>query len=332
MDSMTKQIFTAGVYAERDMILKVIDLDRIADGVVSISLARVDGNPMPPWEPGAHLEIDVPEIGVRHYSLCGVPKDRSHWKIAVRLADVSKANASLYFHTGVQIGDEFHVFAPRNNFRFALPAPGEQMHLIAGGIGITPILPMAAAAHEAGVEWTMTYFGRSLDTMPFLGELSRYGDRVRVFTDDGEMRVTVDELLGAAKAGDLVYSCGPAPLIADADMVSGQRELRHRSELFSFSGSTAQRDDDKAFELECRTSGITIEVEATETIVEALEKNGLTPRTSCRIGMCGSCETRVIVGEPDHRDSLLSDYERENGNSMMVCVGRAQGDRLVLDI
>lgn len=329
---MTKKIITSGIYAERDLMLKVVALTPVADGALAIDLARVDGSPMPPWEPGAHLEIDVPDIGVRHYSLCGVPQDRSHWRIAVRLADVSVANASLFFHTQVQVGDEFHVFAPRNNFRFALPGEGQRMHLVAGGIGITPMLPMAVAAEQAGLDWSLTYYGKTAASMPFLDQRAAFGDRVQVITSDNPDKARIGDLLSAAAEGDLVYSCGPSGLIADVEESSVQQGLLHRSELFSFSGGSALRDDDKSFELVCRTSGVTLEVAADETIVEAMERKALPTRTSCRIGMCGTCETRVLLGTPDHRDTLLTEDERELGETMMVCVGRAMGERLVLDL
>lgn len=329
---MSRRTYTSGVYAERDMMLTVRALIREAEGALSIDLVRSDGAPMPPWEPGAHLEIDVPGIGVRHYSLCGTPKDRSSWRIAVRLADISTAAASAYFHGAVAVGDEFHVYAPRNNFRFVLPEAGETLHLVAGGIGITPILPMAAAAEAAGIDWSLAYYGRSPETMPFTGILAEYGDRVGLMPRGHLDRLSIDAFLDSASPGGSVYSCGPAAMISDVEDASTRRGLRHRSERFSFSGSSAQRDDDVAFSLECRASGLLVDVGAAETIVEALERVGVPTRTSCRIGVCGTCETRVLAGIPDHRDSLLNEEEQQLGETMMVCVGRAQGDRLAVDL
>ncbi|MHC6595136.1 PDR/VanB family oxidoreductase [Arthrobacter sp. C152] len=329
---MTKEIYTAGIYAERDMMLTVSAVEAIAEGVVAIDLVRSDKGPMPPWQPGAHLEIDVPEIGVRHYSLCGDPKDRRSWRIAIRLSDTSTAQASLFFHKKTCVGDEFHVFGPRNNFPFALPDLGRSVHFIAGGIGITAIFPMVVAAADAGADWSLTYYGRSLESMAFHDRLSGYGDKVRFIPHGSRAGVSVDSILSSTSPGSLTYTCGPAALISDVAEVSSRRGLLHKSELFSYSGENGQRDDDRPFKLVCRASSRTVDVAASETIVEALEKSGTPTRTSCRIGICGTCETRVLAGTPDHRDSLLSEEERSRGESMMICVGRAIGDELVLDI
>lgn len=329
---MTKRIYTAGVYAERDMTLTLQATEVIADGVLLLEFVRSDGGPMPPWEPGAHIEIDIANIGIRHYSLVGDPRDRSKWQVAVRLADPTTAEASAYLHRQAKIGDEFHVIAPRNNFAFALPTRGETIHFIAGGIGITPLLSMVEAAEADCADWKLTYFGRTLESMPFRERLGEYGDRVSFIPSVERAAGAVETVLSSASPEGRVFTCGPESLIDDVAGWSSDRGLTHRSELFVHSGGNGLRDDDKPFELVLASSGATIEVAETETIIMALEKAGLKARTSCEMGVCGTCETGVLEGAPDHRDSLLSEDERERGESMMICVGRALDDRLVVDL
>lgn len=327
---MTKRIYTAGVYAEREMMLTLRAAESVASGVLSLEFIRSDGGPMPPWEPGAHIEIDVPNIGIRHYSLVGDPRDRSKWTVAVRLTDAPEASA--YLHRRAAVGDEFHVVAPRNNFAFTLPPQGESLHFIAGGIGITPLLSMVDAAHEAGVHWTLTYFGRTLESMPFRDRLAEYGDRVSFVPSASRTAGAVDSMLSSASPQGRVFTCGPETLIEEAAECSSRRGLTHRSELFAYSGGNGLREDDRPFELVCASSDVSIKVSATETIITALERSGMKARTSCEMGVCGTCETAVIDGDPDHRDSLLSEEERERGESMMICVGRVLGNRLVVDL
>lgn len=327
---MTKRIYTAGVYAERDMMLTLRAAKSIASGVLSLEFVRSDGGPMPPWEPGAHIEIDVPDIGIRHYSLVGHLRDRSKWTVAVRLTHAPEASA--YLHRRAAVGDEFHVIAPRNNFSFTLPPAGESLHFVAGGIGITPLLSMVDAAHVAGADWTLTYFGRTLESMPFRDRLAEYGDRVSFIPSASRTAGAIDTLLSSASPQGRVFTCGPEALIDEAAECSFRRGLTHRSELFAYSGGNGLREDDQSFELVCASSDVSIEVSGAETIITALERSGMKARTSCEMGVCGTCETAVIDGAPDHRDSLLSDEERERGESMMICVGRALGNRLVVDL
>lgn len=327
---MTKRIYTAGVYAERDMMLALRASEAIAAGVLSLEFVRSDGGPMPPWEPGAHIEIDVPDIGIRHYSLVGDPHDRSKWTVAVRLTNSPEASA--YLHRRAAVGDEFHVIAPRNNFSFTLPPAGETLHFVAGGIGITPLLSMIDAAHAAGADWSLTYFGRTLESMPFRERLAEYGDRVSFILSAIRTEGAIEALLSSASPQGRVFTCGPKALIDEATECSSRRGLTHRSELFAYSGGNGLREDDQSFELVCASSDVSIEVSGTETIITALERSGIKARTSCEMGVCGTCETAVIDGTPDHRDSLLSDEERERGESMMICVGRALSNRLVLDL
>lgn len=329
---MTKRIYTAGVYAERDMMLTLRRKDRIADGVLQLEFVRSDGGPMPPWEPGAHIEIDVADIGIRHYSLIGDPKDREKWQIAVRLTGDDGPQASLYLHRDSDIGDEFHVVAPRNNFNFAPPMEGLTLHFIAGGIGITPLLSMIDAADAAGVDWSLTYLGRTLESMPFRERLAQFGDRVQIVPSATRPERLLESLLAEVPGEGHVYTCGPATLIDEVSDISTRRGLTNRSELFAYSGGNGLREDDTPFELVCASTRLTVTVDESETIIEALGRHGIRPRTSCQMGVCGTCEARVVDGIPDHRDSLLSEVERERGESMMICVGRALSDTLVVDL
>ena len=172
------------------------------------------------------MEIDIVGIGIRHYSLIGDPLDRSKWQIAVRLADETLAEASAHLHRKTKVGDEFHVIAPKNNFSFTLPSKGESLHLIAGGIGITPMLSMVDAAEEAGADWSLTYFGRTVESMPFRDRLAAHGARVSVVPSAHRAAGAIDSLLGTATPGGRVYTCGPEALIDEAAECSARRAGR----------------------------------------------------------------------------------------------------------
>lgn len=242
------------------------------------------------------------------------------------------AGASQFLHRNSRVGDEFHVIAPRNNFSFAIPTKDQTLHFFAGGIGITPLLSMIEAADEADADWTLTYLGRTLPSMPFRDRLGEFGDRVRMIASADRPKGLVESVLDTASPEGRIYVCGPETLIDEVGEHSAQRGLTYRSELFSHSGGNGLREDDGPFDLVCASSGITVEVAGSETSIMALERHGIRPRTSCEMGVCGTCETRVIRGTPDHRDSLLSEDERERGESMLICVGRALSDELVVDL
>ncbi|NLT06024.1 MAG: oxidoreductase, partial [Solirubrobacterales bacterium] len=229
----------------------------------------------------------------------------------------------------VGAGDRLSVRGPRNHFELV---DAERYVFVAGGIGITPLVPMVRAAAARGADWTLTYGGRREDSMAFVAELARYGDRVALWPEDRRGLIDLGAVLGAPAPGTAVYCCGPEPLLEAVELTCGAwpRGALHVERFHARPGALA--GERGAFEVVLAHSERTLTVGPDETIAEALESAGLDAPTSCREGTCGTCETVVLEGEPDHRDSYLSAEEREDGETMMICCSRARGDRLVLDL
>lgn len=304
-----------------------------APRVLSLEFRDPDGQPLPPFEPGAHLDVHLPDGAVRQYSLCGDPADRSVYKVAV--LDVTGGRGSRFVHEELRPGRIVAIGGPRNNFRFARAG---RYVFIAGGIGITPILPMVRAAAAAGAAWTLHYCVRSAKDAPFLDELARFGGGDLVLHASGEgTRLSVPSVLAAPVEGALVYCCGPERLMRAVEAAAASwPEGTVRFEWFAPKSdpSAGEVGEMEAGELEvvCARSGLSIAVPAGKSILEALAGQGVEAPCSCEQGVCGTCETAVLEGVPDHRDSILSESERASGRTMMICVSRAKGPRLVLDI
>ncbi|MFE5028011.1 PDR/VanB family oxidoreductase [Streptomyces sp. NPDC056656] len=295
-----------------------------ADGVLSVELTHPDGKPLPAWEPGAHLDVHVGGQ-VRQYSLCSDPRTPASYRIGV-LNEPSSRGGSRHVHTKLRPGGRITVSAPRNHFALQ-DAPGYVF--VAGGIGVTPILAMAREAARRGAEWRMVYGGRSRASMAFVDELTALGGDLTVVPQDEQGHIDLASTLAGLPDGTLVYCCGPEPLLAAVEALCPADRLR----VERFAAPVVERSaDDEGFEVECRASGLTLTVGADTSILEAAEAAGLDVASSCRDGICGSCETRVLDGTPDHRDFLLSDAERAAGASMMICVSRCASGRLALDL
>ena len=296
-----------------------------ADGVLALSLRHPLGEELPVWEPGAHVDIVLgPELE-RQYSLCGDPADRSVWRIAV-LREPDGRGGSAYVHEQLEHGDKVRVRGPRNHFRLE-SAP--RYLFIAGGIGITPILPMLAAAEAAGAQWTLLYGGRTRNSIAFTEELARYGDdRVTVAPQDETGLLDLASVLDDLPEGTLVYCCGPGPLL---DAVE-ERCPAERLRVERFAPKTQETGENTEFEVELAQSGRTVTVAPDVSVLDAVRGVGVEVLFSCTEGTCGTCETDVLEGTPDHRDSVLTEEERESGETMMICVSRCRGRRLVLDL
>jgi ferredoxin-NADP reductase len=318
--------------AERELV--VAHKATAADGVIVLDLREPAGAPLPGWQAGAHIDLLLRPGLVRQYSLCGDPAEAWTWRIAV-LRDTSGRGGSRYVHDSLPEGCAVRARGPRNHF--ALEPAGRYL-FIAGGIGITPILPMLAAAEAAGTPWTLTYGGRTRASMAFRDELrSRYGDRVVLQPQDELGLLDLDELLGEPSAGTLVYCCGPEPLLAAVESrcarwpegaLHVERFAPRPAELEPAGPAAAA----EAFEVELARSGMLIRVSAETSILRAVEAAGVQVLSSCTEGICGTCETAVLGGVPDHRDSLLTPAERAAGDTMMICVSRSATPRLVLDL
>ncbi|WP_409463421.1 PDR/VanB family oxidoreductase [Amycolatopsis sp. GA6-003] len=315
----------AGTAGRLDVFVRQLRWE--ADGVVSLDLAAASGEPLPSWEPGAHIDLVLPNGVERQYSLCGTPGERSHYRIGVRRERASRGG-SEYVHAFLRPSQRIAIKGPRDNFGFR---PAKSYVFVAGGIGITPILPMVRAAEAQGADWRLYFGGRTSASMPFLGELRGYGERVRCHPSDTVGRIPLTELEKPVEAGAKVYACGPASLLSDL-ATAAENWPAEALRLERFKAPQAAPAENKPFEVECAASKKTVSVGAGETIVSALEKAGIRPVTSCRSGICGSCETKVLDGVPDHRDGILSSSEQAAGDRMFVCVSRARTPRLVLDL
>ncbi|MGW2046090.1 PDR/VanB family oxidoreductase [Streptomyces sp. NPDC001858] len=295
-----------------------------ADGVLALTLRHPLGEPLPAWEPGAHIDVVLGPGLERQYSLCGDPADRAAWRIAV-LREPAGRGGSAQVHEQVRQGDKVRVRGPRNHFALR-PAPGYRF--VAGGIGITPVLPMLAAAEAAGAEWSLLYGGRSRASMAFTGELAGYGDRVTVAPQDESGLLDLGSVLDTLPEGTLVYACGPGPLL---DAVE-ERCPAGALHVERFQAKEQPAGQDGEFEVELAQSGHTLTVAPGVSVLDTVRAAGVEVLYSCTEGTCGTCETDVLEGEPEHRDSVLSPEEREAGETMMICVSRCRGKRLVLDL
>ncbi|MGW2210509.1 PDR/VanB family oxidoreductase [Streptomyces sp. NPDC001781] len=295
--------------------------ERVADGVVRL---RLEGGDLPAWEPGAHLDLVLPSGLVRQYSLCGDPADSSAYEVAARLVGDGRGG-SREVHERLAVGAELEVRGPRN--RFPLVAAPAYV-FVAGGIGITPVLPMLRAlAGAVDVDVRLLYCGRTRASMPFLAEAAALaGDGCTVVAEDEDGRPDLTGLLTGLPEGAVVYCCGPEELMAAVEAELPEGTALH---LERFAPRTAGGSDG-AFEVELRRSGRTVTVPAGSTVLAAVRRELPDTQYSCEQGFCGTCQQRVLEGEVDHRDELLTDGERDD--SMLICVSRAVGERLVLDM
>jgi ferredoxin-NADP reductase len=313
---------------------EVVVRERIteAEGVVSLRLAALDGGVLPVWQPGAHLDVHLPGELLRQYSLCGDPSDRSEYRIAV-LREPEGRGGSQAVHEEVAVGDKLAVGEPRN--RFVL-REGPHYLFVAGGIGITPILPMVHAVSTSGAAWTLLYGGRRRDSMAFLDELARYGERVNVRPEQESGRLDLQAAFDEITPPTLVYACGPPGLLEALEhLCAGRTDASLVLERFIAADPEPHPDDDGGLDeadIVCAQSGKTVRVTAEVTVLAALREAGIDVPSSCEQGICGTCETRVVRGLVAHRDQVLDGAEHEAGESMMVCVSRPRTSELVLDL
>jgi ferredoxin-NADP reductase len=300
----------------------------LADDVLGLTLTHPAGELLPAWDPGAHVDLVLRPDLVRQYSLCGDPADRRAWRIAV-LREPAGRGGSAFVHERLAVGERVDVAGPRNRFPL-LRSPSYLF--IAGGVGVTPILPMLAAAERAGARWRLVYGGRRLSSMAFRAELGAYGARVTTWPQDRCGLLDLESLLGTPEPETLVYCCGPEPLLAAVEercraWPAGALHVERFAAARPLSPSAGT-----GFAVELRATGRTLTVEPGSSILRAVEEAGVAVLSSCREGTCGTCETDVLDGVPDHRDSVLTDAERAAGDVMMICVSRSLTPRLVLDL
>jgi ferredoxin-NADP reductase len=300
----------------------------VADGVVALTLRNVDGHPLPAWEAGAHVDLILDGAPTRQYSLCGDPADRHEYRLGI-LRDANGRGGSLHVHDRLSEGDVVRVRGPRNNFPLVA---SPRFLFIAGGIGITPILPMIRAAEGAGADWRLVYGGRQRASMAFLDELAHHGDRVTVWPQDEQGFLPLASLLGTPEPDTAIYCCGPEPLLAAVESnSSGWPPGSLHLERFA-PKPQAEPVRKEAFEVVLKRSELTLTVPPQRSILSVVEEAGIGVLSSCAEGTCGTCEVRVLDGEPDHLDSVLSEAERAAGSCMMICVSRSRTSQLVLDL
>lgn len=324
-----------------------------ADGIVAVTLTRPDGAPLDPWEPGAHLDVELHPGLVRQYSLCGEADRPAEWTVAVRAVQTSRGGSS-FVHESLRVGHQVRVGSPRQKFPLE---PAGRYLFVAGGIGITPLLPMIEQVAGTDAVWTVHYTGRSRSAMAYLDRLERAAIRtvpgtgagsVVIHPRDSAPRLELDAVLATVTDDTLVYVCGPAGMIRATRQLVPDGQLRVESfdpapdptptaatpvvstEVPQDAGTESAVD--QPFEVQLGVEGAVLTVPAGVRALDALNDAGADLPWSCREGTCGTCETGVLDGEVDHRDSVLSDEERAANDCFFPCVSRACGTRLILDL
>ncbi|GAS89582.1 PDR/VanB family oxidoreductase [Mycolicibacterium brisbanense] len=317
---------------DRTIVLTVVDREVVAhdQDVIAVTLAAADGTALPRWHPGAHIDVLLASGRVRQYSLCGDPSAPTY-RIAVRRIH-DGGGGSIEVHESLRAGARLTTHGPRNAFPLTVPgygSPTQRFRFIAGGIGITPILPMLALAHQLGIDWSMIYAGRNRESLPFLSELARFGDRITIHTDDANGLPTAADLLGDCPDGTTVYACGPAPMLTSVRAaLAGRDDVELHFERFAAPPVV----DGAEFSVSIASTGTDLTVAADETLLAALRRTGVPAPYSCQQGFCGTCRVRVLDGAVQHRDTLLTDPERAAGY-LLTCVSRAdEGEHLTLDL
>jgi ferredoxin-NADP reductase len=299
-----------------------------AEGVLVLELRSACADPLPRWTPGAHIDVLLPSGDTRQYSLCGDPADQESWRIGVAL-DPAGRGGSRFIHDHVRAGATLTLSAPRNNFPLV---DAESYLFIAGGIGITPLLPMIGAVEQAGRPWTLVYGGRTRRSMPFVDQLLALdGSKVRVQPRDEFGLLDLGSILSAEVPGLAVYCCGPEGLISEAENLCRDWRMGtlHRERFGP--GSFLQKAEG-AFTVELARSGTYVDVQPDQGVLDALEELGCSIPNSCRAGICGACLVTVLSGVPEHNDCILTDEQRAANTMMLPCVSRSKSDVLVLDL
>jgi tetrachlorobenzoquinone reductase len=308
-----------------------------AQTVRSFELRPVDAaTQLPATTAGAHVDVLLPNGLVRQYSVTN-PGNRQCYRIAVH-KDPNSRGGSSSLHDQIRVGDKLHIRGPRNNFK--LNEEAHESVFVAGGIGITPIYAMVAKLSELRKAWTLYYCARSLSAAAFVSELQQFSEsaalgRLVMVLDDAPNARLLDLQAVVAKHGTEAhyYCCGPGPLLgaftqASARLPASQVHVEY------FSAQQVARDPggSRQFDVHLAQSGLTLHVAPNESILETVLRAGVPVLNSCREGICGSCETTVLAGQPEHLDHILSPEEKESNRTMMICVSRCKGDRLTLDL
>lgn len=314
------------------LTLRLEAMRREADGVLSLELARPDGGPLPQAEAGAHIDLHLPNGMARSYSLVTPRCAPRAYVVAVQL-DRASRGGSLYIHQQLRVGAELPASAPRNHFR--LEESAGQTVLIAGGIGITPIYSMYARMRGLGRPVSLLYCARAREQAALADDIARGGQPIDWHIDaEAGCPPKLAGFLERFPADSHFYCCGPGPMLDSFEQICADLALPH-VHIERFAAKPAAQADaaERApYEVVLAQSGRKLNVAAGQSLLDALLAHGVKVDCSCREGICGACETRVLDGEPEHRDSVLSPAERRAGNTMMICVSGCKSRQLVLDL
>ena len=312
--------------------LRVERVTRLTDDIVGLRLATPEGNPLPKWTPGSHIDVEcgAPDLS-RQYSLCGDPDEANVLEIAV-LHEKAGRGGSAWIHANVREGDWLKIRGPRNHFR--LDESLTSAIFIAGGIGITPVAAMARRARALRIDYELHYSGHTRKTMAFVDELEAlHGARLHIYAADEGRRNDLSKLLATPRSGTKIYACGPVRMLDALAACCGQwPEDSLRIEHFVSTAGTLDPSKEHAFDVELKDSGIVVAVAADQTLLAALRAANIDIQSDCEEGLCGSCEVRVLDGQVDHRDVVLTRAEREANNRMMSCCSRAKGSKLIVEL
>jgi vanillate O-demethylase ferredoxin subunit len=313
--------------ATRTLRLRLVAIRYAAEGINLYELAPTDGTPLPPFAAGAHVDLHLANGLVRQYSLCNAQEERHRYVVGIK-RDAGSRGGSSFIHEQLKVGSVLDVGAPRNHFALFEDAP--HTVLVAGGIGITPIACMARRLARLGRSWELHYSVRRREEAAFLDVLPREQVHLHVDGEHGGAPLALAEVLARAPQDAHLYCCGPGPMLdAFEAAVAARPAERIHLERFTPSAPAAV---DGGFVVRLARSGRSLSVPAGSSILDALRAEGIAIQASCEQGVCGTCETRVLAGTPDHRDSLLSDEEKRSNQVMMVCCSGSKSDVLVLDL
>jgi len=313
--------------------VKVSSIEKVAQGVCTYTLRAEDEQELLSFEAGAHIDIKTGNNRVRQYSLCNSPSESSRYMIAVK-EEVDGRGGSHYLHTSIAVDDTLQISAPRNNFPLQ-SLVANQYVLVAGGIGLTPLLSMAHVLHENNANFTLHIRASSMSTMPFGLQLQNlpFADKLRYYTSDTATPMDPCTSAGTWQPGKQLYICGPIGFM-DWYVNDLVKVNWPNSAIFSenFVANEYDQSENERFKVKLARSGKILTVEADEFLLDVLNANNCGVICSCTQGICGSCITDVLEGVPEHRDAIMSDAERATNRKMCVCVGRSRSELLVLDL
>ena len=301
-----------------------------ADGIAGFELRPLEGL-LPTFQPGAHIDVHMPNGAIRQYSIINGPGETDSYVIGVKREPDSKGGSTC-MHETVREGDVLAISEPRNNF--PLRRDAAKTLFIAGGIGITPLLAMAQALHHSGLAHELHYFAQDRVHLAFPERLESLGNALvpHLGLDAAETGKKLRGLLSSPGSNVHVYLCGPGPMLEAARKIAAEQGWPESAVHFEYFKNTNEIDDSSSFEIALARSALTLQVPAGRTILEVMRDNGIDVPSSCEQGACGTCVATVIEGEPDHQDVYLNEAERRAGTKIMTCVSRAKSARLVLDI